>query len=59
MSSKYLTTEEIAHELGVHIETVRRWIRRGALPVTRFPKFYRIKREDYEEFLKKQEVKVS
>lgn len=57
MSDKFLTTEEIAAELGVHIETVRRWIRRGDLPVTRLLKFYRIRREDYEDFLKKREIK--
>lgn len=57
MAVEFLTTEEIAKELKVCTETVRRFIRRGELPVSRFGKFYRIKRTDYERFKKRHEVK--
>ena len=32
MSVKLLSTKEISQALGVHPETVRRWIRTGRLP---------------------------
>jgi len=52
MAKQYLSVEEIANELGVHPETVRIWIRDGDLPALQLKRTYRIKREDYEEFLR-------
>ncbi|HZS76904.1 MAG TPA: helix-turn-helix domain-containing protein [Ktedonobacteraceae bacterium] len=47
----YLTVEEIARQLKVSPDTVRRWIREGRLPAIDLIGQYRIKREDYERFL--------
>lgn len=47
----YLTVEEIAKQLRVSQDTVRRWIREGRLPAIDLIGQYRIKREDYEKFL--------
>lgn len=47
----YLTVEEIAKQLRVSPDTVRRWIREGRLPAIDLVGQYRIRREDYERFL--------
>ena len=51
MSTEWLTVEEIAQELKMHVDTVRGWIRDGKLKATRFGRDYRIRREDYEKFI--------
>ena len=47
----YLTVEEIAKQLRVSQDTVRRWIRDGKLPAIDLIGQYHIRREDYEKFL--------
>ena len=47
----YLTVEEIARQLKVSPDTVRRWIREGRLPAIDLIGQYRIRLEDYERFL--------
>jgi excisionase family DNA binding protein len=47
----YLTVEEIAKQLRVSPDTVRRWIRERRLPAIDLIGQYRIRREDYERFL--------
>ena len=49
----YLTPKEIALLLGVHEETIRRYLRTGELPAIKLRGVYRVKREDFEEFLRK------
>ena len=51
MSTQWLSVETIAKELDVSIETVRNWIRKNKLIAYRVGRDYRIKREDYEQFL--------
>lgn len=52
---EYLTTEEIAEILKVNIVTVRRWIQGKKLPATFIGKSYRVKKADFEKFLKDRE----
>ena len=52
MATEWLTVEEIAQELKMHVDTVRGWIREGKLKATRFGRDYRVKREDYEQFIR-------
>ncbi len=49
-----LTVEEVARRLGVHIDTVRRWIRSGELPAINLggPAGYRITQADLDRFIK-------
>ena len=51
MSTEWLTVEEIAQELKMHVDTVRGWIRDGKLKATRFGRDYRIKRKDFDKFV--------
>lgn len=54
---QYMTIEEIASILRVSEETIRRYIRDGLLPAIRLRGLYRVKREDFEKFLKQREIK--
>ena len=40
--TEFMTVAEVAETLRVNQETVRRWIRSGALPATRLGRDYRI-----------------
>jgi excisionase family DNA binding protein len=51
MSIEWLTVEEIAQQLKMHVDTVRGWIREGKLKATRFGRDYRVKREDFDKFV--------
>jgi excisionase family DNA binding protein len=51
MSTEWLTVEEIAQQLKMHVDTVRGWIRDGKLKATRFGRDYRVKREDFDKFV--------
>lgn len=53
ITATWLTVAQVASLLGVRIETVRRWIRRGELPVLELgsPRtVYRVRRSDLDEF---------
>src|SRR3712207_4542892 len=49
----YLSTEEVAKLLNVHINTVARWIKSGKLPSTKIGREYRIPREAIENRMNK------
>ncbi|HKF36107.1 MAG TPA: helix-turn-helix domain-containing protein [Ktedonobacteraceae bacterium] len=51
MSAEYLTVEQIAKQLGMSSETVLRWIRKKQLKAYKLGRDYRVKKEDYQEFL--------
>ncbi len=53
MEPDFLTIEEIAERLRVKVYTVRIWIRKGELPAYKVGRDYRIRKEDFEEWLKK------
>jgi excisionase family DNA binding protein len=55
-AEKYLSLQEVADELGVSDQTVRRWVKAGELAAYKPGKEYRIKGSDLEEFLKTREV---
>lgn len=55
--TEYLTTQELAEKLKVNVLTIRRWIGSGKLPAISIGKSYRIKKEDFEKFIKSMEVK--
>ena len=53
MDKDWYSPQEIAQMLGLKVDTIREYIRKKELPAYRFGRDYRIKKEDYEEFLKK------
>jgi len=50
---EFLTTDEISKTLRVNVLTVRRWINAKKLKAVFLGKEYRIKRSDFEDFMKK------
>ncbi len=48
---QYLSLGEVAELLGVHEQTVRRWVKAGELPAFKPGKEWRIRDRDLEEFL--------
>ena len=55
--NEILTISEVAEHLKVSDRTVRNWIDKGMIKAFRFGLVYRIKKEDFEEFIKNSEVK--
>jgi len=53
VEQRFLTVPQIAKDLSISEDLVRIWIRTKQLPAYRVGKEYRIKQEDYAEFLKK------
>ncbi len=53
---EWLTVEQIANELGVHPDTIREYIRDGLLKAVQLKRTYRIRKSDYEDFLKRRET---
>jgi excisionase family DNA binding protein len=53
-----LDVETVAEELGIHIETVRKWIREKQLKAVNLGRRggYRIRHSDLNEFLRKRET---
>jgi putative molybdopterin biosynthesis protein len=50
---EFLTVEEIAKRMKVKEFTVRAWIQKGELPAYKVGRTLRVKKEDFDEFLKK------
>lgn len=53
---EYLTTEDIARHLDISVATVRRYIRTGKLAAVRLERDYRVRRDEFERFLKERET---
>ena len=51
MSSRFMSVEEVAKDLGVTDETVRGYIRAKKLVAYKMGRDYKIKPEDYQKFL--------
>ncbi len=54
MESQWLTVEYIARDLQVSETTVRNWIKDKKLRGAKFGRDYRVRREDYDDFIKRQ-----
>src|SRR5271169_3107532 len=48
MSQELYSVEQVAERLGLHVKTVRNYVREGRLKAVRIGKQYRISREDLE-----------
>lgn len=50
MESRLYSVDQVAAILGLHVRTVRTYVREGRLPATRIGKQYRITQEDLDAF---------
>ncbi|MBR8744860.1 helix-turn-helix domain-containing protein [Nocardiopsis sp. MG754419] len=50
MAQQYYSVDQVADLLGLHVKTVRAYVREGRLTATRIGKQYRIHRRDLAEF---------
>ena len=50
MAQELYSVEQVANRLGLHVRTIRNYVRDGRLKAVRIGKQYRITREDLEEF---------
>ena len=50
MAQELYSVEQVANQLGLHVRTIRNYVRDGRLKAVRIGKQYRITREDLEEF---------
>ncbi|MFC4058200.1 helix-turn-helix domain-containing protein [Planomonospora corallina] len=50
MTGSFYSVEQVAEHLGLHVRTVRNYVRDGRLPAIRIGKQYRIAHEDLEAF---------
>lgn len=57
-ADELLGVEKVAEELGVHVDTVRKWIREKQLRAVKLGRRggYRIRRSDLHEFLRKRDT---
>lgn len=49
---EWLSVEDVAQILKMDEETIRKWIRRKQLKAYKFGRDYRIKRDDFDQFVK-------
>lgn len=51
-NNEWLSVDDVAQTLRMDEETVRKWIRRKQLKAYKFGRDYRIRREDFDQFVK-------
>lgn len=56
---EYLTLSDVATELKMDVETIRRYARSGKLPASKLGRGYRVKRTDLEAFLEASKHKAT
>jgi len=49
--ARMLTVNEVADRVGLHMETIRRYIREGKLPASKFGRVWRVAEEDLKVFI--------
>jgi len=52
MEDEFISVEDAAKRLGLHPDSIRRFIRNKQLKAFRFGGVYRIKKTDFEEFIR-------
>ncbi len=53
-----LSLKEVSERLSLHINTVRKFVYQGLLPVVRFEKAIRIEEKDLDKFIRARKQKV-
>ena len=47
-----LTLKQVSERLGLHVNTVRKYIGKGMIPVVKFERAIRVEEKDLEKFIK-------
>lgn len=55
-TNEYITPIEIAQYIHVSPITVRKWLREGEIPYTKFGRVVRVKTRDFEAYCKANEI---
>lgn len=50
MREVYYTPEQVAERLGLHPNTIRLWLRQGAMPGVRIGRLWRVRESDLEAY---------
>jgi len=53
-----LTLKEVSERLSLHINTVRKYINQGLIPIVKFEKAVRIEERDLEKFIRTRQRRV-
>lgn len=56
--SRMLTLKEVSERLSLHINTVRKYINQGLIPIVKFEKAVRIEERDLEKFIRTRKRRV-
>lgn len=51
-----LTLEEVARELKIHRETIRRYVREGKMKAIKLDRVWRVEEKDFRDFLDQRKV---
>jgi excisionase family DNA binding protein len=54
-SQEILTVDQVAEEFQLTAQTIRNWIKAGTLPAVKVGKVYRVKREDIDALLSREQ----
>lgn len=54
VDEKFLTPEQVADKLQVTVQTIYTWMRSGYLPSIKMGRLWRIKPDEFENFIKQQ-----
>ena len=55
---RMLTLKEVSERLSLHINTVRKYINQGLIPIVKFEKAVRIEERDLEKFIRTRKRRV-
>lgn len=53
-----LGTKEVAERLGVSVATVKRWLKEGKIPSSKFGRDYKVMEEDLQNFINQSKNKL-
>lgn len=53
-----LTLQKVAERLGVHTNTVRRYVDKGMIPAVKLERVWRVEEKDLEDFIKLRKQRV-
>lgn len=53
-----LSLKEVSERLSLHINTVRKYVKQGLIPIVKFEKAIRVEERDLDRFIKARKQKV-